>query len=61
MFTRFPPVRMLVGNIDPLFDDCMLMTEKLLRNDVDVKTTVYKNAYHGLLSFAMVGGAKCCY
>lgn len=55
---EFPPVRILVGTKDPLMDHTHRLTNRLLKNDVDVKISLYEGMSHGFLSFYMLGGMK---
>ena len=48
----------MVGTEDPLHDDCIRFTERLLDASVDVKTVVYEDWMHGFLSFEMPMGVK---
>mmetsp|Transcript_14332 Transcript_14332/g.12162 ORF Transcript_14332/g.12162 Transcript_14332/m.12162 type:complete len:188 (+) Transcript_14332:902-1465(+) len=49
---KFPPVRMVVGDEDPLHDDCWRFMERLKDAGVDAKMRVYKETPHGLMNVA---------
>lgn len=56
--SKFPPVRILIGSKDPLIDHSHRLALSLLKNNRDVKMTVYEGMSHGFLSFYMVGGMR---
>ena len=48
---RFPEVRIMVGSIDPIRDMSYAFTQKLLKNNVDVKLHEYQYLPHGFLNY----------
>jgi acetyl esterase len=44
-----PPALLLVGDIDPLYHECMEYGENLKKAGVDVETHVFENADHGFI------------
>ena len=44
---KFPPTRIVVGTLDPLGDDCLRFTERLLTAKVDVRLAVFEGVAHG--------------
>mmetsp|Transcript_28093 Transcript_28093/g.27791 ORF Transcript_28093/g.27791 Transcript_28093/m.27791 type:complete len:420 (+) Transcript_28093:393-1652(+) len=58
MIKAMPPVRILVGDNDPLQDDCMRFAEKLLNANGDVKLTIFQGTPHGALNLCFPGGVK---
>lgn len=55
---KFPPTRIMVGNEDPLHDECFRFAEKLLMCGKDVRIAEYAGAAHGGLSYSFKGGIK---
>ena len=56
---RFPPVRMMVGDCDPLQDDCWRLVSKLFSLGKDVHMTEFEGLPHGFLGFDLrVNGVK---
>jgi hormone-sensitive lipase len=47
----FPPIRIMVGNCDPLEDDCWRFGERLLGVGVDFGMVLYEGFPHGFLGF----------
>jgi len=47
---KFPPCRLLVGDKDPLHDDCIRFTQRLVDCGVDVRLRVYEGFPHGFLN-----------
>lgn len=47
LLAQFPPVRLLVGTLDPLGDDCLRFTERLSSAKVDVRLSVFEGLVHG--------------
>ncbi|KII64399.1 Hormone-sensitive lipase [Thelohanellus kitauei] len=48
---RFPPVRIMVSDMDPLLDEEIEMCKKLSKNKVDVKIDVVEDFPHGFMAF----------
>lgn len=48
---RFPPIRMMIGNIDPLRDDCYRFNERLLGAGGDLQMTLFEGLPHAFLGF----------
>ncbi|OMJ86205.1 hypothetical protein SteCoe_12345 [Stentor coeruleus] len=55
---KFPPTRIMVGNEDPLHDECFRFAEKLMMCGKDVRIAEYAGAAHGGLSYSFKGGIK---
>ena len=55
---KLPRVRIITGDNDPLYDDCLKIVEKFADAGVDVKCDVFRGAPHGALSFYTPGGVK---
>ena len=55
---QLPRIRIVTGELDPLYDQCIRFIEKLVRARVDVKCDVIKGAPHGALGFYLPGGVK---
>ena len=56
---RFPPLRFMVGNCDPLGDDSWRLVERLYNLGKDVHMTEYDGLPHGFLGFDLpVNGVK---
>lgn len=57
LLKQFPPTRIVVGEEDPFHDDCIKLTEKLMRQGVDVRLRTYKEICHGIInvSFNIIG------
>ena len=49
--SRFPPIRIMVGNSDPLEDDCWRFGERLIGAGGDFKMVLYEGLPHGFLGF----------
>ena len=49
---KLPKTRIVVGDVDPLYDQCVRYAHHLARLNVDVKLKVYEGMPHGFLSFA---------
>lgn len=47
----FPPVRVLMGTLDPLEDDCWRFGERLLEAGRDFQMVLYEGLPHGFLGF----------
>lgn len=63
LLEKLPPIRMMVGEKDPLHDDCWRLVDRLKKLNKDIKMTVYKDLSHGFLGYDMPGGirmAKVC-
>lgn len=50
MVAKFPPVRILVGGMDPLRDEAIRFTAKLLKNGINVKILEYRYCVHGFMN-----------
>mmetsp|Transcript_12581 Transcript_12581/g.10793 ORF Transcript_12581/g.10793 Transcript_12581/m.10793 type:complete len:149 (+) Transcript_12581:1487-1933(+) len=48
---KLPPVRMIVGDMDPLHDDCWRFADKLRKLNKNVNLIVYKGIPHGFLGY----------
>jgi len=48
---RFPPIRILMGTLDPLEDDCWRFGERLIEAGVDFQMVLYEGLPHGFLGF----------
>ncbi|EAR83697.2 hypothetical protein TTHERM_00827140 (macronuclear) [Tetrahymena thermophila SB210] len=55
---KFPPVRLQIGNKDPLHDESYRFLHKLINNGKDVKMIVYLDMPHGYLNYDAPGGMK---
>ena len=55
---KFPPIRIIIGTDDPLYDDCFRFAEKLLNCGNDVKIAEFFGASHGGLNLSYKGGIK---
>jgi hormone-sensitive lipase len=55
---KLPPVRMALGDDDPLYCDSMKLLEKMVKCGVDAKATVFKATPHGVLAYYLPGGVK---
>ena len=55
---KLPKIRMISGDNDPLYDDCLVFTEKLVESGVDVKFSVFRGFPHGAISFYKPKGVK---
>lgn len=52
--TRWPKTRIMVGDLDPLFDDSLRLCQRMVESGVDVSCRVYRNMSHGFLSLEKV-------
>lgn len=52
LLKNFPPIRVVVGEEDPLQDECWKFVEKAVSVGVDIKMKVYKEICHGLINLA---------
>ena len=48
LLRQFPPTRILVGTLDPLMDDCLRFSERLLEAGVDTRLSIFEGAVHGV-------------
>lgn len=46
----------MVGEKDPLHDDCWRLVDRLKKLNKDVKMTVYRDLAHGFLGYDIPGG-----
>jgi len=63
LLEKLPPIRMMVGDTDPLHDECWRFTDKLRKLNKDVHLTVYKDMCHGFLGYDVPMGmpeSKIC-
>lgn len=51
-----PRVRLMIGEKDPLNDDCWRFLEKMARLNKDIKMYVYRHLPHAFLSYDHVVG-----
>ena len=47
---RWPKTRIMVGDLDPLFDDSLRLCQRMVESGVDVNCRVYRNMGHAFLS-----------
>jgi acetyl esterase/lipase len=47
---KWPPTRIMVGELDPLLDDSIRLCERMVGSGVDVRCRIYKELGHGFLS-----------
>jgi len=47
LLAQFPPIRLLMGTLDPLGDDCLRFTERLVAAKVDTRLAVFEGLVHG--------------
>jgi len=52
LLKKFPKTIINVGDLDPLFDDALIMTDMLKQAGVDVKLHVFKGLSHAYLNYA---------
>ena len=55
-----PPIRIMVGEKDPLHDDCIRLLERLAILGKDVKLWQYKGLPHGFLCYDQLSCHKRC-
>jgi len=63
LLRKLPPMRIMVGDSDPLHDECWRFTDKLRKIGHDVFLTVYRDMCHGFLGFDVPMGmpeSKVC-
>ncbi|CAG9335245.1 unnamed protein product [Blepharisma stoltei] len=60
IISKFPPVRIFTGNLDPLHHEALRFADKLISNGVNTKLFIYPDVYHGSLNFYARGGIKAC-
>ena len=58
ILSQLPPVRIFVGDKDPLHDECWRLMDRLRKLEKNVKLTVYKGLHHGYLNMATPVGMK---
>jgi hormone-sensitive lipase len=47
----FPPIRLIIGNTDPLLDDCYRFIERLIGAGGDLQMTLFEGLPHAFLGF----------
>jgi len=60
LLERLPPIRMMVGENDPLHDECWRFVDKLRKLNKDIFLTVYKDMCHGFLGYDVPMGMPEC-
>lgn len=63
ILAKLPPIRIMVGDNDPLHDDCWRFTDRLRKLGKDVALSVYKDMCHGFLGYDIPMGmseSKVC-
>ncbi len=58
MLAKLPPIRMMVGEKDPLYDDTWRFLERLVNLKKDVHLRVYKYLPHAFMSYDVTRGYK---
>lgn len=52
ILSKFPPVEIIWGEMDPLRDEILRMAVKLLKNGVKAEVKLYRHQFHGFLGHA---------
>jgi len=55
-----PPIKMMVGDTDPLHDDCWRFLHRLIKIGKHPELSVFKDLMHGCLNFDMIMGMPEC-
>lgn len=50
---KYPPVKFIIGENDPLRDDILRMQLKLLKSGVKAESTIFKHCFHGFMGHAV--------